>query len=319
MSVIKRQIPNVNFPSLRRRAFQYFPLVTDYLRRFKLPEDFKYLPIVESGFTLELSSVGARGFWQFMVEDGQEYGLIISSAIDERDDLEKSTIAACRELVDYYNIIYKKTNVASWVMTAAAYNFGIGNILKAMQNQGTDYFSMKLNPETANYVYKLVAIKELFEYPELYMKDFGYNVFTATAPEPVAENPMVESPVVENIDTSVFNSASLKLGEVIEKESKEIFIGAQIEGKYKNFRDGDIVSIKLGEDLLMKGGFFRKGVIIKGAGWVIDDRIYVDLGYGHDLILYDVNSERGISFSSLKKDTPVLLKNSIYDDQSQWK
>lgn len=312
MNIIRKQIPNVNLPSLHQRALAYFPYIENFLRKYNLPQDFKYLPIVESGFTLETSRPGARGFWQIMPETASDYGLVMTSTYDDRDDFEKSTAAACRILVDYYNNIKKTMNVSSWVLTAAAYNFGIGNIFKAIKSQGSDYFTMNLNPETATYVYKIIAIKELFEFPELYMKGFGYNVFSSTAIAP-------EQTGITKIDTTIFTQMSLNTAvPESEKKANEVFVGAHIKGKYKNFRDGDIIKIELGEDLSVQGGFTRKGTLVQGAGWIIDGRIYVDLGYGHDVLIYDAQFQRGIDISNLKDNVPILLKNSIHNDNSGW-
>src|ERR1700712_4817020 len=208
MDVIRRQIPNVNLPSLHNRSVQYFPYVASVLRLFGLPEDFKYLPIVESGFTLEISNVGARGFWQIMPNAGSDMGLVMTSNYDERDDIQKSTVAACKLLASYYKMLQRLNSIASWVLTAAAYNFGIGNISKAIKNQGNDYFTMNLNAETAAYVYKIIAVKELFEYPELYMKSFGYNVFSATASKN-APKPKPNTKAVS--DEEIFKSIEIKV------------------------------------------------------------------------------------------------------------
>ena len=158
MTVIKSQVSYVNMPSLRASAAMYFDYVTYQLRAYGIPEDFKYLPIVESGFRLVSSGVGARGFWQLMPETARGLGLRVDSVVDERDDIEKSTRAACRVLKDYYQYISKKHKKTSWVLAAAAYNFGIGNMSKAVTAQGDDYFTMNLNTETALYVYKIIAI-----------------------------------------------------------------------------------------------------------------------------------------------------------------
>lgn len=314
MNIIKKQVPNVNLPALRKRAMLYFPLVQTYLRKYKIPQDFKYLPIVESGFAVLTSRVGARGFWQIMPATAKDLGLVVSATVDERDDITKSTIAACKLLSQYYSSIQKTHNVSSWVLTAAAYNYGIGNIFKAIKNQGKDYFSMNLNPETAVYVYKIIAVKELFEYPELYMKSFGYNVF--------ANNATAKS---TNTSSTADESAFGDLEVVVSKKKteaelpKEVFVAAHIKGKYKDFKDGDLISLELDDDLIVQGGFTRKGSTIKGSGWVIDGKVYVDLGYGHEVTLYDSNTEKGVYLESLRKDQPVLLKNEIYDDQAQWK
>jgi hypothetical protein len=114
-----------------------------------------------------------------------EWGLQVNAYKDERNDIYKSTIAALRELARTYKAISRDHKISSWVLTAAAYNFGIGRLYKKINTQGKNYFTMNLNPETAVYVYKIIAIKELFEYPELYMKNFDHNIFSSN---PVKEN-----------------------------------------------------------------------------------------------------------------------------------
>ena len=316
MNVIRNQIPNVNLPSLRQRALTYFPYVSSMLKKAGIPEDFKYLPIVESGFMVLTSRVGARGFWQIMPGTAKEYGLVMNASVDERDDIIKSTAAATRLLVNYYNYIQKQQKIASWVLTAAAYNFGIGNIIKAIKTKGTDYFSMNLNAETALYVYKIIAVKELFEYPELYMKNFGYNVFTAVASSRKASGGVGDK---DEAFSSVSVNVSTKKNASLEKPHKSAFVAAHIKGKYKDFADGDLVALELDENLTVQGGYTKKGSGIKGEGWIIDGRVFVDLGYGHDLLLYDTDGKKGLALESLKKGVPVLLKNDIYDDGGQWK
>src|SRR5689334_2459927 len=123
MNVIRQQVPYVNLPQLRKRVEANFPIVEYYLRETGLPEDFKYLAIVESGFLNLTSKAGARGFWQLMPETATELGLVVSPTIDERDNIYKSTYAACKVLASYYLRIKKIYGVSSWVLTAAAYNF----------------------------------------------------------------------------------------------------------------------------------------------------------------------------------------------------
>ncbi len=316
MDIIRKQIPNANLPALRKRTLLYFPLIQSYLKKSGLPEDLKYLPIVESGFAILTSKAGARGFWQLMPATAQELGLIVTPSVDERDDITKSTIAACKLLVQYYTMIQKKHEISSWVLTAAAYNYGINNIFKAIQNQGKDYFSMNLNPETAIYVYKIIAVKELFEYPEFYMKNFGYNVFRENAS---GKTLTAGNDPDDDKDFATMEVLVSKKPRESKDKSQEVFVAAHIAGKYKDFKDGDLVSLELDDDLVVQGGFTRKGNVIKGAGWLIDGKIYVDLGYGHDVTLFDTNIEKGLALASLKKGQPVLLKNEIFDDQSQWK
>src|SRR6218665_682560 len=181
MNVIRKQVPVVNLPKLRQQANAWFPTFERYLSRHGLPLDLKYIPVVESGFTNATSHAGAAGYWQLMPETARGLGLTVNDAIDERLDISKATEAACKLLKSYYS------SIGVWALTLAGYNFGIGNISKAMKKQGSNYFSRQLNPETAIYVYKIIAVKELFEYPELYIKDFGYNVFNSQA-KPVVRN-----------------------------------------------------------------------------------------------------------------------------------
>jgi membrane-bound lytic murein transglycosylase D len=319
MDVIRRQIPNVNLPQLRKRAKENFPRVEYYLRATGLPIDLKYLAIVESGFLNAESSAGARGFWQLMPKTAREKGLIVSDLLDERDDIDKSTRAACYLLGEYYISIQKKFKISSWVLAAAAYNIGIGNIHKTVEKQGADYFSMNLNAETAVYVYKIIAIKELFEFPEFYMKDFGYNVFNKQKPESI-----IELGNNDDDNSAVFNTIQLQIPkEKAEKTQKKVenyrFLGAKIRGKYTGFNDRDLVTIELYENFELKGNFRSKGTIIKGTGWIIDGKVFIDLGYDHDVIIYDKNGnggkpgEQGIDLSTLKDKEPILLKVKNYN------
>ena len=322
MNIIKKQINNVNVPELRQRVNQYMSIIEYYLEATGLPEDFKYLAIVESGFKNLVSSAGAAGFWQLMPSTARELGLVINGTTDERNDVNKSTYAACKVLATSYLYIRKNFGISSWVLTAASYNTGIGNIKNAITHMGTNYFQMELNPETAAYVYKIIAVKELFEYPELYMKDFGYNIFNKTsagkskkannildAGKPETGGMIVK--VNENdgehplkLDKRSKNSTvSAK-----ENSSKVKFVSAVIIGKYKKFKDGGLISIKLTDDLLVGSRFASKTTRIQGRGWIIDNRVMVDLGYEHSVILCDLSNEKGIPLSSLKKNGKVILK-----------
>ena len=333
MNIIRKQINYVNMPDLRQRANKYFSIIEYYLKATGLPEDFKYLAVVESGFKNAVSSAGAAGFWQIMPATANDWGLTVNQFIDERNDIYKATLAACKELARNYLFLKKNYNITSWVLAAAAYNNGIGNITNAIKRQGKNYFQMNLNAETAVYVYKIIAVKELFEYPELYMKNFGYNVFAAAAPKAASQDDVP--------DVSVFSSMTVKVNEndgnhpdkldtatVIDKNKienyipeKKItfgrvkFVYAQIVGKYKKFEDGDLVSFELQSDLQVGNNFVSKGTIIQWQGWKIEDRIYIDPGYGHNVILYDLDNLHGISLSVLKKKEVVILMINSVDEQ----
>lgn len=327
MNVIRKQIRYINLSEIRKESKKYFPLIENYLRRTNLPQDFKYLAIVESAFKNAVSKAGAAGFWQLMPTTAEEKGLTVNEFVDERNDIHKATYAACRVLAEYYKKIYKTYGIYSWVLATAAYNYGIGNMTRVINRQGTNYFQMQLNDETAAYVYKIIAVKELFEYPELYMKDFGYNVFNSKpASRTFEKDEDKDTDIVDfnSITVNVSNTGDSKHPAEIDLSAKEgkikiipqdyeilepaKYITAGIKGKYKNFKDGDLVTIELQENLQIKNRFLRKGTTIKGPGWIIDDKVLIDLNFGRSITLYDGNSTKGVLLSSLKNNVPVLLK-----------
>ncbi len=148
---------------LLKKASRFFPVIEPILKKQRIPDDFKYLVIAESGFANAVSPAGASGFWQFMKATAQKYGLKINDEVDERYNLEKATAAACKHLKELYNT-YK-----NWTMVAAAYNIGGGNLDKIISNQKTsNYYDLYFNEETARYVFRIVALKIIFENPEKY-------------------------------------------------------------------------------------------------------------------------------------------------------
>jgi membrane-bound lytic murein transglycosylase D len=94
MNVIRKQVPVVNLPKLRRQANAWFPTFERYLLRHGLPLDLKYIPVVESGFTNATSHAGAAGYWQLMPETARGLGLTVNDAVDERLDIAKATLKA---------------------------------------------------------------------------------------------------------------------------------------------------------------------------------------------------------------------------------
>ena len=150
-----------------KRANRWFPVIEPILAKYNIPDDFKYLALIESGFENVVSPAGATGFWQFMKATGLEYGLEINDEIDERYNVEKSTAAACRYLLNSYE------KFGSWSLVAASYNAGMGRILSQMERQlATSYWDLLLNSETERYVFRMAAIKIIFENPD----NFGFNI-----------------------------------------------------------------------------------------------------------------------------------------------
>lgn len=146
---------------LKARSAPYFALIEPILRKHSIPNDFKYLPLIESAWQANaVSSAGAVGYWQFMDDTAQDMGLSIAPDYDERTDLRKSTEAACR----YLKFLYRK--LGSWTLVAAAYNGGVGMVQRKMVKTGhRDYYAMTMNPETGYYLYRILAMKELFTNP----------------------------------------------------------------------------------------------------------------------------------------------------------
>ena len=146
-----------------KRANKYFPIIEEILAENNIPDDFKYLALIESGFEYTVSPSGAAGFWQIMKGTAREYGLEVNYAIDERYNLRKSTEAACRYLQKAYN------EFGSWTMAAASYNMGINGVRRKIQKQETNnYFNLHLNDETSRYVFRIIVIKEIIENPRKY-------------------------------------------------------------------------------------------------------------------------------------------------------
>ena len=324
MDIIKKQIRYGIVYQLRLKNSPDMKTIEYYLNKTGLPEDFKYLAIVESGFKNVTSSAGAAGFWQIMPETAPTYGLSLYP-VDERKDVEKSTYAALKYLANNYKRFQKELGISSWVLTAASYNTGYGNIHKNMKLQGKNsYFEMNLNKETAEYVYKIIAVKELFEYPELYIKNIGGNVFSKDAASKIknqSENKNSNDPGFGEMKVS-FNEKDgnhpENLGKVINTENnietgKVKYIGARVIGDYDKFKDSSEISIVLDEDFESDRGYKSKGQILKGIGWIVDDKVFIDFGYGRRLLLIDLINKKhdGILLSSLKNNAGILLKYAL--------
>jgi hypothetical protein len=156
---------------LQTKAAALFPIIEPILKAHGIPDDFKYVPLVESGLCAGTSPKGARGLWQFMPGTARTYGLKVGKGVDERLNTSKSTIAACK----YIKELYLEFN--SWTLAAAAYNNGEIKLQKAIRRQNEDnYFLMHLNRETGGYVYNLIAMKQIISWPLKYGYKNSLNV-----------------------------------------------------------------------------------------------------------------------------------------------
>lgn len=146
-----------------KRANKYFPVIEPILKKYGVPDDFKYLAVIESGLDNVTSPAGAKGYWQIMPGTGRQYGLEINRMIDERYHLEKATEVACKYLLD------AKERFGSWTLAAASYNAGMAGINNKLDRQSVrDYYNLNLNEETSRYVFRLLAVKQIMQNPQLY-------------------------------------------------------------------------------------------------------------------------------------------------------
>jgi len=146
-----------------KRANRWFPVIEPILKKNGIPDDFKYLAVAESNLINVVSSAGAEGYWQFIKPTGIKYGLEINDQVDERYNMEKATQAAC----DFFNDAYH--DYKSWTLVAASYNRGIEGVRRAMENQKAgNYYDLYLNDETSRYVFRIMALKEVYTSPVRY-------------------------------------------------------------------------------------------------------------------------------------------------------
>lgn len=186
-----------------KRAVRYFPTIERILREQGVPEDMKYLCVIESGLQCVTSPAGAGGYWQFMKSTGEKYGLEISDEIDMRNHLEASTRAACRYLKAL------KAQFGGWTEAAAAYNCGENGLEKRLNNQQqSSYYELYLNKETQRYVYRILALKLIMQHPQ----DYGYTVRRCdTYPELPYEEVTLSGQNVDLVQFAVDHGTSYKM------------------------------------------------------------------------------------------------------------
>ena len=163
----KEMVTNMNYHTnttlVIKRANKVFPIMEPILAKYGVPDDFKYLAVIESSLVNAVSPAGARGVWQFMPSTAKEKGMEVSEQVDERYHLEKSTEAACKYL------IAAKEKFGSWTLAAASYNGGIGGIRTKMEEQQVDnYYDLLLTEETSRYVFRILALKEIMKNADKY-------------------------------------------------------------------------------------------------------------------------------------------------------
>ena len=175
-----------------KKANRYFPIVEPILKANGIPDDFKYLMVIESNLNPNArSSAGAAGLWQFMQTTGREYGLEVNKNIDERYHVEKATEAACKYLKDAYD------KYQDWIAVAASYNAGQARISAQFEKQQVDdMLDLFLVEETARYVYRIIAAKIMFSNPSA----FGFRLRTKDLYMPIPYKEV-------SVDTGISNLA----------------------------------------------------------------------------------------------------------------
>ena len=186
-----------------KRATRVFPTIERILKEERVPEDMKYLCVIESGLQNATSPAGAQGYWQFMKTTGQKYGLEVSDEIDKRNDLEASTRAACRYLKSL------KQRFGGWTEAAAAYNCGENGLGKRLESQRQQsYYELLLNQETQRYVYRILALKLIMQHPQ----DYGFYVRRCdTYPEIPTTEVELGGQNVDLVEFAVSNGTTYKL------------------------------------------------------------------------------------------------------------
>ena len=160
-----------------KRAQRYFPIIEPILESYGIPDDFKYLALIESGLQNVTSPAGAKGFWQIMKPTGKEYGLEINSNVDERNNLELATVVVCKYLLK------AKVKFGNWTLAAASYNAGISGVSKQLERQGvSSYYDLLLGEETGRYMFRIVALKEIMTHPKKYGFNFSEKDLYKTVP-----------------------------------------------------------------------------------------------------------------------------------------
>jgi hypothetical protein len=188
---------------MMKRSNRWLPVMKKIFKDEDVPADLVYISIIESGLQNVTSPSGAKGFWQFMAPTAKEQGLIINEQMDERYHVEKSTRAACR----YLKTAHEK--FGSWVLAAASYNLGIFGMADNLQRQKVNnYFDLSLNPETARYIFRLMAIKLVFENPS----NYGFYINNESLyPEYVTTDVIIDTSIPNLYEWSIEHGITIKI------------------------------------------------------------------------------------------------------------
>lgn len=200
-----------------KRANKYFPQIEPILERMGVPDDLKYLMVIESNLDPQAQSgAGAAGLWQFTQATGRAYGLEVNANIDERYNTVKATEAACRFLKEAYS------KYGNWMTVAASYNGGQQGMDRRIEAQHqTDALNMWLVDETSRYMFRLLAVKMMFENPSLF--GFKFKAEDLYPYIPIKEQVKVTDPIDDLVafaEKHKISYADLKRANLWLRESK---------------------------------------------------------------------------------------------------
>jgi hypothetical protein len=182
----REMVTNMNYHTnttlVIKRANKVFPIIEPILKKNGIPDDFKYLAVIESSLVNAVSPAGARGVWQFMPATAKEKGLEVTDYVDERYDLEKSTQAACDYLQE------AKAKFGNWTLAAASYNGGMAGISRRLEEQQvSSFYDLLLTEETSRYVFRILALKEIMKNPTKYGFDIPQEMLYTNFPTKTIE------------------------------------------------------------------------------------------------------------------------------------
>ena len=200
-------IVNANLHSatilIMKRANRAFPIMEPILKQYGVPDDLKYLAVIESALTNAVSAAGAKGVWQFMPETAKEKGMEVNDIVDERYHLQKSTEGACKYLVK------AKEKLGSWTLAAASYNGGMGGLSRKLEEQKvSSYYDLMLTDETYRYVFRILALKEIMKNPALYGFDVSKDELYENIPTKTIE---VDSSITDLADFAKTQGINYKI------------------------------------------------------------------------------------------------------------
>jgi hypothetical protein len=175
---------------LLKRAARWLPVIEPILKQNGIPDDFKYLAMIESGLANVVSPSGAAGYWQFLEKTGKEYGLTVNKEVDERYHVVKATEAACRYLRKSHN------KFGNWTLVAASYNAGQGRIDDVVDDQQTQsFYELYLNDETSRYIYRILAMKYIYQN----QLDYGFKLLPGDLYDTLATRKFVVKETISNL------------------------------------------------------------------------------------------------------------------------